>query len=68
MLRNEKVVECRKWIEVRKLMGRCLSANENVSRLVLTEQKELNDEMITVDLITVNNRVSIRLWACLYLV
>lgn len=52
MLGNEKVVECRKWIEVRKLMGRCLSANENVSRLVLTEQKELNDEMITVDLIT----------------
>lgn len=52
MLGKEKVVECRKWIEVRKLMGRWLSANENYSRLVLTEQKELNDDMITVDLIT----------------
>lgn len=52
MLGNEKVVECRKWIEVRKLMGRCLSANENVFRLVLTEQKELNDEIIMADLIT----------------
>lgn len=52
MLSMEKVVECRKWIEVRKLMGQRFSANENVSRLVLTEQKELNDEMIMVDLIT----------------
>lgn len=52
MLDKEKVVECRKWIEVRKLVGRCLSANENVSRLVVMEQKELSDEMITVDLIT----------------
>lgn len=52
MLGKEKVVECRKWIEVRKLVGRCLSANKNVSRLVVMEQKELSDEMITVDLIT----------------
>lgn len=32
MLDKEKVVACRKWIEVRKLVGRCLSPNENVSR------------------------------------
>lgn len=52
MLGKEKVVECRKWIEVRKLVGRCLSANENVSTLGVMEQKELSDEMIMVDLIT----------------
>lgn len=52
MLGKEKVVECRKWIEVRKLVERCLSADENVSSLVVMEQKELSDEMIMVDLIS----------------
>lgn len=52
MLGKEKVVECRKWIEVRKLVGRCLSPDENVPGLVIMEQKELSDEMIMVDLIT----------------
>lgn len=32
MLGNEKVVACRKWIEVRKLVGICLSPNENISK------------------------------------
>lgn len=41
MLGKEKVVECRKWLEVRRLVERCLSPNENVSRLVVMEQKEL---------------------------
>lgn len=52
MLGKEKVVECRKWVEVGKLVGRCLSPDENVPRLVIMEQRELSDEMMMVDLIT----------------
>lgn len=32
MLGNEKVVACRKRIEVRKLLETCLSPNENISK------------------------------------